>query len=163
MTTAPAQGEPFHFYTEPLRVVFATPAVRSLYAAYGFDLWANALPSSGRVPEAGGDRLRVALADAAVLKARPPVTMVTTWEEAFQATLARPTLSDGAACQRPPRDRHAALAAGAADSLYAGDDDRPGRARPPSRSSAAPLPPRAMAVGQRWPPPLRARASTSAA
>ncbi|SDI25502.1 hypothetical protein SAMN05216603_12911 [Pseudomonas benzenivorans] len=50
LATSPAEGEDAVFYAEPIRLVFASQAVRRLYRAYGAELYASVKAASGNHP-----------------------------------------------------------------------------------------------------------------
>lgn len=55
MATCPGPSEMGFFYKDAVRVVFATPATRRLFKAYGRDLWAVVKAASGRHPNPAPD------------------------------------------------------------------------------------------------------------
>lgn len=50
LATSPAEGEDSVFYADPIRLVFASQAVRRLYKAYGAELYASVRAASGNHP-----------------------------------------------------------------------------------------------------------------
>jgi hypothetical protein len=85
LATDPAAAQAAFFWGDPIRVVFATPAVRALYKAYGRELFAVVRAASGRepAPEDGFDPNDVSLA-ATVVQAEPlPAVATTPWESAL--------------------------------------------------------------------------------
>jgi hypothetical protein len=82
LATDPAAAQTAFFWGDPIRVVFATPAVRALYKAYGRELFAVVRAASGRQPPPadGFDPATVSLA-ATVVAAEPLSALATTpWE-----------------------------------------------------------------------------------
>ncbi|MCK9383049.1 MAG: hypothetical protein M0Q15_00180 [Nevskia sp.] len=50
LATSPSEGEDYHFYGDPIRIVFASQAVRRMYKAYDAEIYAWVKAASGNHP-----------------------------------------------------------------------------------------------------------------
>jgi hypothetical protein len=86
----PAAAQEAFFWGDPIRVVFATPAVRALYKAYGRELFAVVRAASGRepAPADGFDPNDVSLAATVQEAELLPAFAITPWESALGEVVA---------------------------------------------------------------------------
>lgn len=90
LTTSPEPFQEFFFWGDPIRVVFATNAVRKLFKAYGQKLFAVVRAASGHHPPPSPhfDPARVRLDETVVGAAAIPASAMTPWESALRVAVA---------------------------------------------------------------------------
>jgi hypothetical protein len=90
LATDPAAAQGAFFWGDPIRVVFATPAVRALYGAYGRELFAVVRAASGRepAPADGFDPNDVSLTATLAQAEQLSAFAITPWESALGEVVA---------------------------------------------------------------------------
>lgn len=96
LATSPAEGEDAVFYADPIRLVFASQAVRRLYKAYGAELYASVKAASGNHPR--GNAFDPALLEFSLSSAGPlavPAQAVAPFSAMLAAAITDPDAAGG--------------------------------------------------------------------